>query len=95
MAQAFLNAALAPCQVFLALLAALAAILIGRLKQPVGRILAAVENDIFNTFTQFRRDIFIDRQLARIDDAHIHARLDGVIQEHRVHRLAHQIVTAE
>ena len=32
---------------------------------------------------------------AGIDDAHVHAGLDGVIEEHRVHRLAHRLVAAE
>ena len=44
---------------------------------------------------QLRVDVVIDRQLAGIDDAHVHAGLDGVIEEHRVHRLAHGLVAAE
>ena len=37
----------------------------------------------------------IDRQLAGIDDAHVHARLYGMVEKHRVYRLAHRIVAAE
>ncbi len=40
-------------------------------------------------------DVVVDRQLAGVDDAHVHAVVDGVVQEHRVHRLAHRIVAAE
>ena len=40
-------------------------------------------------------DVVVERELAGIDDAHIHAGLDGVIEEHRVHRLAHAVVAAE
>jgi hypothetical protein len=34
-------------------------------------------------------------ELAGIDDAHVHARLDGVVQEDGVHRLAHGLIAAE
>jgi hypothetical protein len=37
----------------------------------------------------------VDRDLAGIDDAHIHAGGDGVIEKHRVHRLAHRLVAAD
>jgi hypothetical protein len=56
----------------------------------------AVEHDVL---TEPRaapgRSIVIDGELAGIDDAHVHAGLDAVIQEHRVHRLAHRLVAAE
>jgi hypothetical protein len=35
------------------------------------------------------------RELAGVDDAHVHARADGVVQEGRVHGLAHRVVPAE
>ena len=40
-------------------------------------------------------EIVVHRHLAGIDDAHVHAGLDGVIEEHRVHRLAHPFVATE
>ena len=40
-------------------------------------------------------DRLVDRELAGVDDAHVHAGLDRVIEEHRVHRLAHRLVAAE
>ena len=33
--------------------------------------------------------------MAGVDDAHIHAGADGVVQKRRVHRLAHHVVAAE
>src|SRR5882672_3742519 len=44
---------------------------------------------------QLGRDLVVDLELAGIDDAHVHAGLNGVVQEHRVHRLAHRLVAAE
>jgi hypothetical protein len=40
-------------------------------------------------------DLVIDVELAGVDDGHVHAGGDGVIQEHRVHRAAHRFVAAE
>src|SRR5262249_16712457 len=45
--------------------------------------------------TQLRVEIVVNGDLASIDNAHIHARLDGVIQKHGVHRLAHPLVSTE
>ena len=64
-------------------------------QQPLGGVGAAVEQHILDAFAQGRRDVLIDRELAGIDDAHVHARLDGVEQEHRMHRLAHLLIAAE
>src|SRR3546814_10196174 len=33
--------------------------------------------------------------LARVDDAHVHARRDRVVEEHRMHRPAHRLVAAK
>ena len=63
----------------------------------IGDIVAllAVEDDILDRLTQFRIDTVIDRQVAGIDDAHIHARLDGVIEEDTVDRPAYRLIAAE
>ena len=39
-----------------------------------------------------RRQTVIDGQLTGIDDTHIHAGADGVVEEYRVDRLAHRVV---
>jgi hypothetical protein len=43
----------------------------------------------------FRVEIVVECELAGVDDAHVHAGLDRVVQEDRVHRLAHRVVAAE
>ena len=40
-------------------------------------------------------NLLVDGEHARIDDTHVHAGLDGVIEKRRVHRLAHRIVAAK
>ncbi len=73
----------------------IALIALRQIEHPLGRIGAAVEENVFNAFTQGCGDILIDGELPRIDDAHIHARLHGMEQEDGMHRLAHGIVAAE
>ena len=63
--------------------------------QPVGRIVAAVEYHIFAQLAQFRIDVVINVELAGVDDRHVHARGNGVIEKHAVHCLAHRFVAAE
>ena len=88
--------AVAPGHVLgLALLRRAALVALGELEQPLGRVFAAVEDHVLAGLAQFGIERVVDRQLAGIDDAHVHARLDGVVEEHRVHRLAHRLVAAE
>ena len=72
-----------------------AAIALGESEQPLRRVGAAVEHDVLARLAQLRVDRLVDRELAGIDDAHVHAGLDGVIEKDRVHRLAHRLVAAE
>ena len=51
---------------------------LGEIQQPLGRVGAAVEHHVLAGLAQFRIEIVIDRHLAGIDDAHVHAGLDGV-----------------
>src|SRR3546814_4993604 len=39
--------------------------------------------------------VLVYRQHAGVDDAHVHAGLDGVVEKHRMDRLANEIVAAE
>ena len=72
------------------------ALVLGRqLEQALGAVGRAVEDHVLAGVAQLGRDLVVDLELAGIDDAHVHAGLDGVIQEHRVHRLAHRLVAAE
>ena len=40
-------------------------------------------------------DLVVDLERAGVDDAHVHAGRDRVVQEDRVDRLAHRVVAAE
>uniref|UniRef100_A0A0N4ZXP4 EF-hand domain-containing protein n=1 Tax=Parastrongyloides trichosuri TaxID=131310 RepID=A0A0N4ZXP4_PARTI len=79
---------------------ALLALVAGRhVHQPfgVGHVgpLGPVQDHVLDRFTQFGVDVVIDGQVPSIDDAHVHAGSNGVIQEHRVDRLAHGLVATE
>ena len=79
----------------LCFLGAGAAEALGDGQHALGRIGAAVQDDVLAGLAQVRVDGLVDRKLAGVDDPHVHARLDGVIEEDRVHRLAHRLVAAE
>ena len=93
--QALLDRLLAPGKVGLLLLPAAALVAFGRLEQAVGRVCAPIEDHVLDQVAQLGLDIVIKRKLPGIDDAHVHARLDRVVQEHRVHRFTHALVAAE
>ena len=44
---------------------------------------------------QLARQIVVNRQLAGVDDPHIHAVTDRVVEEHGVDRLTYRVITAE
>ncbi len=73
----------------------LALVALGNLQQALGRVLAAIEHDVLDRVAQVSGQVFVDRQLPGVDDAHIHAGANRVIQEHRVDRFAHDVVAAE
>ena len=63
--------------------------------QALGGVGAAVEQDVLDELEQVLRDLFVDRELAGVDDAHRQAGVDGVVEKRGVHRLAHGLVAAE
>lgn len=63
--------------------------------EPLGRVGATVEDNVFDVLQQLFVDLFIDLKLPGVDDAHIQAGLDRVIQKHRVHRFSHGIVATK
>ncbi len=75
--------------------AAVAGVAGGRLEQSFGGIGAAGEHDVLAQLAQLGLDLLVDRQLAGVDDAEPHPVGDGVVEEHRVHRLADAVVAAE
>ena len=86
---------LAPAHVDLARLADLALEARRGVQQALGGIGAAVQHHVLGELAQIRRQIVVDGELAGIDDAEVHPRLNGVVEEHRVHRLAHRLVAPE
>src|SRR5579864_6975988 len=93
--QPLLHRPFAPGEIGFLLFLAVAAVAFGERQQALGGVGAAVEHHVLAGLAQFGIEIVIDRHLAGIDDAHIHAGCDGVIEEHRMHRLAHCFVAAE
>ncbi len=83
-----------PCEVFLPLPAARLHLL-RELHQPLAGIGPPVENDVLDPLAQFRLDVLVHAELARVDDAHRHAGADRVIKKDRVDRLAHMVIAAK
>ncbi len=67
----------------------------GEREQSFGGVRPPVEDDILAGFAQVWLDFGIDRELARVDDAHIHAGGNRVIEKDRMHGLAHRLVAAK
>ena len=95
MRQPFFDRPFAPGKIGFLLLLAVAAMPLGKRQQPLGGVGAAIEHDVLAGLAQLRIEVVVDGQLAGIDDAHVHAGFDSVIEEHRMHRLAHGFVAAE
>ncbi len=75
--------------------AELALHLVGHGEQSVGGVGAAVQHHVLDPLEQIGRDVGVDREPAGVHDPHVHARLDGVVEEHGVDRLADRVVAAE
>ena len=67
---------------------------LGELGEPVGGVGPAVQEDVLDPFEQVLGDLFVDLELAGVDDPHVQAGADGVIEERGVHRLADRVVAA-
>ena len=68
---------------------------LGELEQPLGRVRAAVEDDVLDALAELRLDLVVDRQRAGVDDRHVEPGPDRVVQEDRVDRLADPVDAAE
>ena len=68
---------------------------LGKIDQRFARTGVAVEHHVLHLVAQLGLEIVIHAEHAGVDDAHAHAGLDGVVQEHSVDRLAHRVVAAE
>ena len=95
MLQPLVDRPLAPGEVGLLARRGAALVALGRLEQPFRRVGPPVEHHVLGEFAKLRIDVVIDRQCPGVDDAHVHAGGDRVIEEHRMHRGAHRLVAAE
>ena len=86
---------LAPGQVFGGGRFAFAFHLLGQFDQAIGRVGPAIEQHVFDVLQQLLGNLLVNGELAGVDDAHVHAGADRVIQKRRVHRLADDVVAAE
>ena len=65
------------------------------LDEALGGIRAAIEEDVFDEDLEGGLDLFVELEHAGVDDAHVHAGGDGVVEEGGVHGLADLVVAAE
>ena len=63
------------------------------LEQAIGCVITTIQDDILDPLSQSLVQIIVDREHASIDDAHVHASLNGVKQKYAVHGFADGIVT--
>ena len=63
--------------------------------QAIGRVGPPVQEHVFDQLEQVLGDLLVDGELARVDDPHVRPGPDRVVQEGRMHRLAHGLVAAE
>ena len=68
---------------------------LGERDEPVGGVVPPVEEHVLHKLEQVSGDVLVDRELPRVDDAHIQPGPDGVEEERRVHRLADDVIAAE
>ena len=68
---------------------------VGHGEKSLSRVGIPVENDILDGVAQVERDVLIDAKLTGVDDAHVHARAGGVVEEDGVYGLADGVVAPE
>lgn len=68
---------------------------VGILREPLRGVGPAAEDHVLDAAEQFGFDLAVHFEHLRVDDAHVHSGPDGVVEERRVHRLAHRVVAAE
>ncbi len=96
MLQPLFNRPRTPFEVFFFLFClAIAFVFRRNIQQAFGRTRILVLNHILNRQAQFVGNIVVNRHLPRVHNPHIHARLDGMVEEHAVNRFAHRIIAPE
>ncbi|MNO63032.1 hypothetical protein D3C76_537230 [compost metagenome] len=72
-----------------------AAILLGDGEQILGGTVIEVQHHGLDLRLQLRRNVFVDGELTGVDYPHVHAVLDGVVEEDGVNGFPHRLVAAE
>jgi len=69
--------------------------LLGEGDEALGGVGPAAQEDVVDVFAQGRLDLVVHAEHAGVDDAHVEAGADGVVEKRRVHGLAHGVVATE
>ena len=64
-------------------------------KKALGGVVAAVEHYVFDALAELWIDLLVDDELPWVDNAHVHAVLDSVVEKAGVHGFAHVVVAAK
>ena len=72
-----------------------AAIFLCQLQQSFGAIVTTVEDHIFNSIAQLGGQVVVNSQLSGVDDPHVHAVANGVVEEYRVNGFTYRVVATE
>ena len=75
--------------------AAVGSVLLGDLDEPLGGVGAAVQHDVLDPLAQLGVDGVVRLERPGVDDAHVEAGVDRVVEEHGVDGLADRGVAAE
>ncbi len=94
-AYAIFDGSVPPSEIDLRLLGAVALELGGDFQKPLGRVRTPIEDHVLDAVAQPQRNIVVDVELAGINDAHVHAGGDRIVEEDRVHRAPHRLIAAE
>ena len=68
---------------------------LGHLNQALTTVGAAIQHDVFDSFSELSVEVVVHAHHPGVDDAHVHAGLDRVVQKHGVDGFAHRLVAAE
>src|SRR5262249_20783448 len=63
--------------------------------EPLRRVRASIEEDVLDALEELRLDVLVDRELSGVDDSHVQAGANRVVEKRRVHRLAYDVVPTE
>ncbi len=93
--QTFLHRRAAPLRIVDHGFVAARRVFAGDCEQLVGGVGPTIQHDVLYAIAQRLRNLVVDAQLTRVDDAHRKPRANRVVQEHRVDRFANGIVASK